>query len=430
MKRVLSADASLMREVPHGSFSSFKYAYESIFKGELMTIQALQRPITSTSEYYDVDVKKYKEALKRLEKAKRELNSVHAELLELFVYDIIAENHSPWDVYTKISRLNKFLKWLETNNKNITNCSSFDVSRYLVHEINPSNRHRIATDIKRFIRFLKEKIDPSYELLYNSFKVKKPREYPLPPLPPDELLELIFKHASTFYKALFTVLYEGGLRLGEALSIKLRHVEDHEDYIKIIVSKSKSMQRAVYIVKYQKCLREWLVEHPWKNLPDAYLFPARTKGPYHQMNRTTIYNYIMRLKKRLGINTRFYPHLLRHKRATELYKMMSEKEMMIYFGWKTREMLDVYAHIVQKDVEEKVLSLYGLDNNSKMANEMICPRCGAKNPAEANYCWICGTPLKSEVIASLELDKRRLRELIVRLLKQFGSEILEELSNP
>jgi len=40
-------------------------------------------------------------------------NPVHRELLELFIYNVIAENHSPYDVYTKISRITKFLKWLE-----------------------------------------------------------------------------------------------------------------------------------------------------------------------------------------------------------------------------------------------------------------------------------------------------------------------------
>jgi len=44
---------------------------------------------------------------------------------------------------------------------------------YLVQQINPSNRHRITADIKRFVRSLKEKIDEGYGKLYNSFRVKK-----------------------------------------------------------------------------------------------------------------------------------------------------------------------------------------------------------------------------------------------------------------
>jgi len=362
-------------------------------------------------------------------------NYLHAsssisQLLELFIYDVIAENHSPYDVYTKISRITKFLKWLESTGKDIRSCTGFDITRFLVAEVDPSNRHRIAADIKRFVRFLKEKIDEKYEELYKSFKVKKPKEYPLPPLPSDELIELILKNSSTFYKALFSIIYEGGLRLGEALSIRIRHVEDHGNYIKVIVPKSKTMQRAVYIVTYQRYLRDWLAEHPWGSDPDAFLFPARSRGPYHQVNRTTIYNYILKLKRKLGINTRFYPHLLRHKRATELYGKLAEKEMMELFGWKTRTMLDIYAHITQKHVEEKVLSLYGISNGDKQLGDIICPRCGARNPREANYCWRCGMPLKSEALLTVERDKERLGRLLVSLFKELGIETPEELLNP
>ena len=34
---------------------------------------------------------------------------------------------------------------------------------------------------------------------------------------------------------------------------------------------------------------------------------------------------------------------------------------MIYFGWATRTMLDIYSHITQKDVEEKILRFYGIE---------------------------------------------------------------------
>ncbi len=126
------------------------------------------------------------------------------------------------------------------------------------------------------------------------------------------------------------------------------------------------------------------------------------------------------MKERIGINTKFYPHLLRHKRATKLYGKLAEKEMMELFGWRTRTMIDIYAHITQKHIEEKVLSLYGINNGGKkVTSEVVCPKCGTKNPVEANYCWRCGTPLRSEVIASMEFDKRRLRELVIGLLKQF-----------
>mgnify|MGYP000103036225 CR=1 FL=1 len=214
MNEVLSAEFSLISRVPHGDGLRLKYVNGSASAGTPMS------RIASGYDYYDIDAQKYREALKRLEKAKKELSPIHAELLEQFVYHIIAENHSPHDIYTKVSRLSRFLKWLKTQGKDITTCSGVDVYKYLVREINPFNRHRVAADIKRFVKYLMENVDASYERLYKSFRVKKPKEYPLPPLPPDELIEKVLQYSSTFYRAFFAVLYEGGLRLGEALSLR------------------------------------------------------------------------------------------------------------------------------------------------------------------------------------------------------------------
>ena len=229
----MSADTSLVSRILHEDPPCLKYTGGPVYKGALVS----REPVAL--DYRDVEEERYRQVFRRLERAKQELSQLHSEILELFIYDIIAENHSPYDAYTKIRRLSRFLKWLENQGKDITTCTGFDISRYLVQEINPSNRHRIAADIKRFVRFLKEKIDESFEKLYKSFKVKKPSDYPIPPLPTDELLEKILQYSTTFYRALFTVLYEGGLRPGEALSIRIRHVEDHDDYIKIIVPRRK-----------------------------------------------------------------------------------------------------------------------------------------------------------------------------------------------
>ena len=144
--------------------------------------------------------------------------------------------------------------------------------------------------------------------------------------------------------------------------------------------------------------------------------------------KTQLLELKSRLKERLKLEgIKFHPHLLRHKRATELYGKLSEKDMMLLFGWRTREMLDIYARITQKDVEEKVLAIYGVNDGGKHASDIVCPRCGTKNPPEANYCWRCGTPLKAEIIAKLEYDKKRLWELMVKLWKELNPDLLEEL---
>jgi len=95
-------------------------------------------------------------------------------------------------------------------------------------------------------------------------------------------------------------------------------------------------------------------------------------------------------------------HILRHSRATELLRkrVFTEQEMMKWFGWKTRKMIDVYSHITMEDVEERYLSLYNGKEGGSTMSRKVCPRCGLSIDNNFNFCPRCGQPLSSK--ASLE----------------------------
>jgi len=100
-------------------------------------------------------------------------------------------------------------------------------------------------------------------------------------------------------------------------------------------------------------------------------------------------------------------HVLRHSRATEILKkrIFTEKEMMMWFGWRTREMIDVYSHITMEDVEERYISaIIPNINNNKEFGSKVCPRCGLPLNSQFNYCPRCGQPL------TLEASYEKLRE--------------------
>ena len=83
--------------------------------------------------------------------------------------------------------------------------------------------------------------------------------------------------------------------------------------------------------------------------------------------------------------------------------------MMKWFGWKTREMLDVYSHITMEDVEERYLSalLPNLNNSNNSNKELrICLRCGFSVSSDFNYCPRCGQPL------TVEASYKKLKESV------------------
>ena len=285
-----------------------------------------------------------------------------------------SEGASIWHVYTTTFKTVKFALFLKEFGETILTAKPLHIRLFLSQFRNRDTVRRYAAAIKKLYKFLYETTeDERYQRLYSSFKMPsfRPEDYPLPALPSTDEVLLLINHAVQPHKSILALAYEGGLRRSEILLLKVKDVIDCGDYIKITVRNSKSKPRTVIIVQFRDIIRDWLKRHKWRNDPEALLFPARTKGPYRPMKASTIYNYLLKLKKRLGVKRRIYLHLLRHLRATELFKEgLRERELMEYFGWKTRTMIDIYSHISEKDVHRRILELYGIEPRPKTVREV------------------------------------------------------------
>ena len=233
---------------------------------------------------------------------------------------------------------------------------------------------------------------------------------------------MLIERARQPYKAIFVLLYEGGLRRCEILSLKYGDVRDWDVGYKVVIRFSKSEPRSVFIVKYAHILRDWLMQHRSKN-PQDWLFYNSYGEPIRPSALTV---YLRRLARRLGLNPDLlHPHNLRHLRATELYKSrkFTELELMKWFGWKTRKMIDVYSKITMDDVEERVRELYGIERAGGTEEEVkFCPKCGLRIEFEAKYCPRCGTKLDVEELSKELLSEseklKKLFELFKRKLKE------------
>jgi integrase/ribosomal protein L40E len=203
-------------------------------------------------------------------------------------------------------------------------------------------------------------------------------------------------------KVLVELVYETGARAGEILNLRARDVVFDDIGAKLLIRSSKSEARAVRVVLYSADLAR-LVEG---KKPEEKLF----KQSYN-----TYLRWLEEAWQNAGlpsIGRKF--HALRHTRATELYGKMSEKAMMLWFGWRTRGMIDVYARVSQEEVESEYLSAIGAVKRQEQAATIQCPRCGYQNPGTASYCLRCGAPLKPE----LQLEKARDTLMLAELLRK------------
>lgn len=120
--------------------------------------------------------------------------------------------------------------------------------------------------------------------------------------------------------------------------------------------------------------------------------------------------------ERYGI--RIYPRILRHPRATLYVKQgLHERIVMKLLGHKTEKMIRRYVNLVHRDVEEALLKHYGIQPTQQNNETIKCPRCGATNPAEANYCWRCGYPLNQQATLKQEQKEKTRRKTQKKLLE-------------
>ena len=278
--------------------------------------------------------------------------------------------------------------------------------------------------LKLYIRFKMETTeDPRWEKLYRKVRVPSPRRG-LPEVLTGGQVERLLEacgRISFELKVLVAVVYETGARVHEILLLRGRDVEFDQYGVRLWIRKSKSEGRVLRVALYANLLATYIEAR--RPGPDEPVFP-RDYSTYRQQLR--------RAWRLAGLPpTKQAFHALRHTRATELLKSrtFTEKEMMMWFGWRTRSMIDVYAKVTMQDVEEAYLAaVKGVEpRREEPPKPRSCPRCGALNPPEANFCYRCAAPLTPEAqrqalareteIAELRSAVEELQGLLRKLLE-------------
>ncbi len=134
----------------------------------------------------------------------------------------------------------------------------------------------------------------------------------------EEIQKLIDAASSAKVKALIATVYDGALRISEALSLRIRDLTPYRHdgavvgYVASI--KGKTGERTILLVDSYPYLREWLLVHP---LPDKEmpLFPG--KEPWRPLSRKAAEDLFKTVRKRAGLKHVTW-HWLRHTRLTEL----------------------------------------------------------------------------------------------------------------
>jgi len=342
----------------------------------------------------------------------------------------------------KLENLEKFSLFIKKDYKEVT---KEDITNYLSWV---NNNHSggtptlIAINLKCFFKWFyenymewKPRFQQDYPELVSWIKTSSNNNnghlLPEEILTLDEIKSLVEHSTSLRNKALIMLLYDGALRIGEALNLKIKNLVFDEYGGYIIIPKSKTGMRKVRLVDSIPFLKEYInQEHPTKDNPETFLFVGvESKGSKifslgKQLDSGGARIMISRTAERAGIKKNIYPHLFRHTKLTHMASDFSEQEMKIFAGWSGgSNMPQIYVHLSDSDVGKKILEKKGIlkEENRDIKDQLkpkrcIDPSCGHLNPATTKFCAKCHRPLDIKTIMEIEEKIKVSDEVLTRAI--------------
>jgi site-specific recombinase XerD len=194
-----------------------------------------------------------------------------------------------------------------------------DIRRFQLHlaESGASicNRNRIMTGLRFLFRVTLRRLDLAAEI----YHIREPQKIPLV-MSPDETKRLLAVAHNLKVRVLLSLGYGCGLRAGEVVRLKVKHIDSAQKIIRIEQSKGRKDRNVMLSAEMLDLLRQW-----WKArrgfdatipLQERWLFPGRRPGK--PMTTRQLNRLFHEAADAAGIRKGVTLHALRHSFATHL----------------------------------------------------------------------------------------------------------------
>ena len=269
-------------------------------------------------------------------------------------------------VNSYLSDINIFLEYLKERKINYKDVNRDVIRTYLKYldmaKYKSSSINRLLSSLNDYYNYL---VKMKY-VKYNYFEdINRPRrEKKLPNfINYEEYMTLIKqaeKEENKFLRArnllFLEILFDTGLRVSEAVNIKLSGINKSECSIKALGKGSK--ERIVYFGEYAlNYLNEYMAIRAGINSPDKnYLFLNKN---YTKLTRRGAEYLINSVTKQALLKQKVTPHTLRHSFATEMLNngcdIRSVQELL---GHKSLSTTGIYTHVTNEVVRTEYLKAF------------------------------------------------------------------------
>lgn len=206
-----------------------------------------------------------------------------------------------------------------------------------------------------------------------NIKLKEPKNFPKI-LTQEEVRKLIDSCQRTRDKFLIALMYESGIRIGQALGLRHEDIHSWDNVIWIIPRKdnennARAKTKNQYPIDVSQDLMSIYSKYIIEELDEVdsdYVFVNLWGGKIgHPMTYESVADLFRRLHKKTGIDVN--PHMLRHTHATELIRegWDASKVQKRLGHSNVQTVLNTYTHLNDEDMKKAYKDFYSKNKNNK-----------------------------------------------------------------
>lgn len=266
------------------------------------------------------------------------------ELIDKYEKILRLKNYSPKTEKAYLHHLNLFLDYISKSNiSSVDSKILLDYFNYLKQSRKFSYsaiKQSLASVRFLFIDVLKKEIDFDFFV-----KMKRPNSLPNI-LTVDEIRKIINSITNLKHRAIISTIYSCGLRISEAVNLKINDIDSSAMTVKIVNAKGRNDRIVMLSEKLLSLLREYFKEYK----PKIYLFEGQKGEQYSTRSIQQIFNNAV---KKVGIKKKVTVHSLRHSFASHLLDNGTDiRFIQELLGHKHLSTTQIYTHINPASVKK------------------------------------------------------------------------------